>query len=188
MDDDIPRTKQPILDRFQRACSAFDEALAKLSDEQLLARPAGGGWSARDVLAHVSADNRWFGAQLQACAEDRLPGALESYGTDEPPPPGADLSTQDGRNAAQHERNRGKALEEIRREHAEYRARLLELIRALPDAEFERDYAIADNGHIGWVRPATESEQGFPLWRWLQGNTWHHYEDHLPEIQAAAAR
>lgn len=179
---DVPRSRRAILERFHSAAASLDDALGRLTDEQMLASPAG-GWSSRDVIAHIAADHRWFAGQLLANAEGRMPTALECYGTDEPPDPRHDLATQDGRNAAQYERNRAKGLQDVRDDLVRYRSALLDLIEALPESEFELPYALEPRGHVGWVHPARSGEEGFPLWRWMQGNTWHHYEEHLRDLQ-----
>jgi hypothetical protein len=183
-----PQTKPEILERFRGAYTAFDAALAKASDEQLLVPGASGAWSARDVLTHVAADQRWWAAQLTAAMEGRAPTTAECYANPNPRPSQYDMSTQDGRNAWQYELYRDQPLAEVREALVYYRERVIELANALPDAEFARPYAIVDSGVTGWVRPAEAGEQGFPLWQWFRGNTWHHYEDHLEDIEAAATR
>jgi hypothetical protein len=186
--DDAPTTKQDILERNRRAADAIDRVLAELTDEQFLAVPAGGGWSARDVLAHLGADVRWMSAQLAAALEGRAPTELEAFGTEDPPPAGADLSTQDGRNAAQHERYRHLPLDEVRATWARYRDHIAGLIERIPDDQFAVSHTFAPLGHLGHVRPAAEGEEGWPLWRWLAGNTWYHFEDHLADFEAARGR
>jgi hypothetical protein len=183
-----PRTKSEILDRFHSACTAFDAALAKLSDAQVLAPAAGGGWSARDVVTHIAADQRWWAGQLAAAIEGRPPTTAECYANPDPPAPLHDMSTQEGRNAWQYELYQDQPLGEAREALIRFRERVIELARALPESEFERPYAIVDSGVTGRVRPAEEGEPGFPLWQWFRGNTWHHYEDHLRDIEAAASR
>jgi hypothetical protein len=185
---DEPRTRDAILGRFRKAYTAFDAALAKLTDQQMLAPGPGGGWSARDVLAHVGADHLWYTGQMTALLEGREPNAAECYGDVPPPGPGHDLSTQDGRNRLQLEQNRDVPLDEVRRRYRANRDRLEAIMERLPDDQMEQPYAIAVLGFTGQVRPAAEGEQGFPLWQWLRGNTWHHYEDHLKDIEAAPGR
>jgi len=184
--DEEPRTKTAISDRFRAAYTAFDEALGKLTDAQMLAPGPEGAWSARDVLAHVAADHRWFAGQMVAALEDREPTAAECFGDVSPPGPEHDLTTQDGRNRLQWEQNRHLSLGEVRGGHREYRAKLEAAIERLPEDQMEKPYAIEMLGFVGRVRRAREGEQGYPLWQWLRGNTWHHYEDHLKDIEAAA--
>jgi uncharacterized damage-inducible protein DinB len=181
---DQPETKQAIIERFQRAATALDAAIAPLSDERLLGRPADGGWSKRDILAHIAADQRWWAAQLAASLEGRPPTPEECYAVPVAPPAKYDMSTQDGRNAWQHEHHKAQPLAEIREALLTERARIIELAERLPGTEYAVPYAIVDSGFTGQVRPAREGEQGFPLWQWFRGNTWYHYEDHLEDLES----
>jgi uncharacterized protein (TIGR03083 family) len=182
--DDEPQTKQTILERFRSAAEALDAAIAPLSDEQLLSPPAGGGWSKRDILAHIAADQRWWAGQLRAAIDGRPPSPEECFAVPAAPPATYDMATQDGRNAWQHDHHADQPLAVIRELLATSRARLVELANELPDDEYAKPYAIVDSGYTGQVRPARDGEQAFPLWQWFRGNTWHHYEDHLGGLQA----
>jgi hypothetical protein len=143
----------------------------------------------RDVLAHLS--SAWLVAQLEAQRAGREPSALECYGSESPPPPpeGADLSTDDGRNAWQHLRDLGLPLEAIRERTRDARARLLALLEGLDDEELATPYTVGQLGITGQLRPATEAD-GFsaPLWRWIQGNSWHHHEAHGQDLRGFAER
>ncbi|MEZ4491901.1 MAG: DinB family protein [Dehalococcoidia bacterium] len=179
-----PQSGPAIFERFRRAAAALYAAVAPLSDEQLLARPPDGGWAKRDILAHIAADHRWWAGQLAALAAARLPSPDECYAIPGPPPAGYDMATPDGRNAWQFEQHKSQPLPEIHNALLHYRARIIELAEMLPAGEFAAPYAIVESGYTGQVRPAQPGEQGFPLWQWFRGNTWHHYEDHLPDLQA----
>ncbi len=188
---DMPQTKDGVVDRIGEATARFDSALGVLSDEELLAPGAGGAWSRRDVLAHIYADTRWFWGQLRAMLEERSPEPGECYGDYTPPGDRFDMSTVDGRNAFSIERTKGMSLGEVRAGLTEYRGRLHELVERVPEKEFGVLYTIVEHGDIGWVRRAVEGEEGFPpspLWRWVAGATWHHYEEHLPDLEGAGGQ
>ncbi len=182
---DAPLTTNAALKaRNQSALAAVDAELKSLTDEQLLAPNAVGEWSLRDVLAHLSVE--WLPAQIEAHLEGREPTAMECFGTDEPPGPDHDLSTEDGRNAWQHHRDANLTLAEVRERFARYRRRMDALLERLSDEDLAAMYILEPSGYVGRLRPARDGEVGFvaPLWRWLQGNTWHHYETHLEDIRA----
>lgn len=181
---DVPTTKEPLLQRMRAAYDEFDAAAGSVPSEQLETAGAAGDWSVRDLLAHTS--DRWLVAQLEASREGRLPTALECYGSEKPPPPpaGADLSTPDGRNAWQHARDLGLTLEEIRERTREVRARLIALVEGYRDEDLATPYAIVELPLTGQLRPALDGEPfAAPLWRWIQGNSWHHHEDHARGIR-----
>ena len=184
MDDDIPRTREAVLARIDSANAAIDEALAGLSDDQLLAPAPDDGWSVRDILAHISADQRWLTAQLEAYQRGQPPTPEECYGDVTPPGPGYDMSTQDGRNAWQYAQHRDVPLAEVWERFARYRAAVEDAIRRVPAEAFQQPFALAMHSYCGRLQPAADGDQLVaPLWRWVQGNTWHHVEDHAAGIR-----
>lgn len=186
MNDDPPTTKAAIIARNLSAANAMNAALSHLSYEQLLAPNAVGTWSLRDVLSHIG--NHWFPTQMEAHLEGRDPTPFEAWGTNTPPGPDVDMSTQDGRNAWLHEVHKDRPLPQVQERYLRYLERMDRLIEALPESEFEVPYSLTPLGWVNRVRPAQDGEQGFPLWRWIQGEYWHHLEDHLPAFEAAAAQ
>jgi len=179
-----PRTKAELIDRIRSAYAEFDRVLAEVPDDRLhTPGAAGADWSVRDVIAHVG--QPWLAGQLEAALRGELPTALECFGTDEPPPPGTDLTTNDARNAAAYERDRDLSLDHLREREATTRARMLDAVRALPEDEFSVEYTIVEHlNHVGHVRPVQDDEQGWPLARWIAGNAWHHYENHAEQLRA----
>ncbi|MEX2080707.1 MAG: DinB family protein [Dehalococcoidia bacterium] len=183
---DAPTTKRQVIDRCHEAASRFDQALAGVSAARMLAPVATAEWSPRDILAHLYSDCRWFWGQMIAVVEGREPSPDECYGPYTPPGPEIDMSTFDGRNAFGQDRTRDLSLDDIMALHRDYRGALFQLLEQLPDEEFGRQYTIGDLGDIGHVRPAVPGEQGFPpspLWQWVAGSVWHHYEEHAGDIE-----
>ena len=178
------RDKQTILARFREATGRLNRALDRLDNEQMLAPNAVGEWSLRDTLSHIA--NPWLGEQLQSYLGGRAPDPLTATGTSEPPGPEFDLRTTDGRNAWRHAIRANESLEEVRARYVDFVTSMERLIAAFPDEDFERSFALQFSDFVGLLRPAQQDEPGFPLWRWLQGDTWHHVEDHLPAFEAAA--
>jgi hypothetical protein len=185
---DFPTTRDEILqranDEYAKLAALFDQ----LSDEQMMQQGASGDWSARDVLAHISAEERWLAVQLEALLDGREPTAAEAYVRDIPPPEGADLANQDVRNAWQYERLRGLSLDDVRAESAEWHPRLMRVIERFDDEGLQQELAIGGLGTVGHIRPRREGEPGWPLWRWLAGATYHHYADHAGALRVFVER
>jgi hypothetical protein len=175
--DDPPTTSAALTARNRAALAALDGAIAGLSDEQLVAPNTAGDWSLRDVLAHLSAE--WLPAQLEAFLGGREPTAVECFGDEVPPGPEFDLSTQDGRNAWHHARDAALTLDQVRERFARYRRRMDALLARLSDEDLAATYVLEPLGYVHRLRRGADGEAGVPLWRWIQGNTWHHYEQHL---------
>lgn len=183
-----PISRDAILDRITFAHAALETAIAALAEEEMTLPMHEGGWSVKDVLAHVATEERWFGHQLEAALDGRVPTAEECYGAHEPPPADFDLASQDARNAWHHSRNSSLSLEEVEDRSAEAHAHLIRVLERVTDADLHRPYTVADNGYTGHVRPAGEGERSWPLTVWIAGATWRHYEEHASEITAFADR
>lgn len=182
-----PVTSPDLLRRIRDAYDDFSAAREAIPEDMLTTAGTVGAWSIRDVIAHVGADERWMAGQLEALQAGLQPTPESCYGEDEPPPTGIDLSTQDGRNAWQHERLRGLSLEDVLGMAADSHARLVGIIGSLSDAQLAEELTIAALGMVGWIRRPIAGETAWPLWEWLRGVTYHHYADHSIAIRAVGA-
>ena len=182
---DQPTTPSAILARTREAWAALDAALASISPEEMLRPHTPEGWSLRDILCHLG--NPWLTAQIEAHLDGREPTMLGCYGHEIPIAPDEDMTSNDGRNAWHRRALRNLSLEQIHARYLDFRGRTEALLLRLPEAEGDVIYALVPFGDIGRVRPAPEgTPMSFPLWQWLRGETWHHFEDHLPAFQTAA--
>lgn len=133
-------------------------------------------WSARDVFAHVVIYQRWIAIQLGAALEP-VPGG--------PPEVMAELES---RNAHFHAALAGRSLADLLRDDEAAYSEIRERVAALTEADLRQPWEIRENG----ARPAPEgtSEQAWPLWQLVDGETAGHYEEHatwLASWLAAAA-
>lgn len=139
----------------------LDAAVASIPHERMETPELDGGWSVKDVVAHIT----WSEREMVGVLRQRALVGSELW----------ELS-QDARNAAVYEENRARplddTLDEARRVFAELRAE----IARLSDAELNDPAAIV--GLPGEITP----------WRLLAGNSWAHYPEHLPALQALAER
>ncbi len=117
--------KQQILTKLETAFQAFGDACAGLSDEQMLEPGVTEGWSIKDILAHVS----WWEEE----ALKHLPHILQGV---RPPRYSVTYGGIDAFNAQMTELKRGLTLTEVRRQHAETHARLMEYLQGVPDEQF----------------------------------------------------
>jgi len=181
---DAPLTSAALL---QRIAEAYARYLASIDafEGDLAAPDAVGDWSVRDVIAHVGADERWMAAQLEALRAGVAPTVEACYGEELGEPGEFDLSTQDGRNAWQHARLRGIPLDEVLEMRELAHERLLAVARACSDADLAQILTIAPLGSQGHIRRPESGEQGWPLWQWLRGVTYGHYDDHAAAIRDA---
>ncbi len=161
--------KADVLDRVETARAAFDRLLVEIGETRMEQPGSESGWSAKEVLAHVMAYDRWTAAQLVAAREGRQATDEESYGSD-PPPPDVDMNDLDLRNAALRERYHSTPLADViaGAEHAF--AQLMEAIHALNQQQLD------DPTFLGWDESLTTSGA-------IGIQTWEHYADHEPSLR-----
>lgn len=143
--------KTALLANIRSGRARFESTLAPLSDDQLQAPELHGGWSIKDLIAHLGF---WeqdtalrFGALLRGA---------------EPPDEGLTL---DELNARVYAQNRHKPLAEVRlEEQAAYEQLLLLVENALDDDLFNPQ-------RFAWT-------EGRPFADEVVNNTYGHYEQH----------
>jgi hypothetical protein len=120
-------TKQ-TLKRLDAAWADFEASYAGLSDAQLLIPGVQGRWSVRDIIAHVT----WWEEE----ALKHLPLVREGG---RPPRYSVQYGGIDAFNALMTEQRRHLSLAEVRRQHDEVHARLVDFIRRAPEELFRRE-------------------------------------------------
>ncbi|GAP12522.1 hypothetical protein LARV_00258 [Longilinea arvoryzae] len=151
--------RRELLQNMQAGRSRLESAVAGLRDEQFLAPVLDGGWSIKDVLAHLAFwENRVGDIYLGLVI-----GELSNL-------EGENLSV-DALNALVYERNRLTPLAQVRENESwAYQA-------------LKRFAAAASEEHLfsptcfAWTR-------GHPFVEWIIGNTYEHYDEHLPVLLA----
>jgi hypothetical protein len=106
--------------------AAVDALTARLSDDEIERRATlgGGDWSVKDLLGHLASWEEYAVEAIEAHRACRM-AWIEATPLD-----------VDALNAEAVEAKAGRSLEEIRREAGATHAQLIELIEAMPDAEW----------------------------------------------------
>ena len=81
-----PRGKLELLERMRAGRDEWDALIARIPETTLTAPVLTGGWSVKNLVAHVAAYEKWTASQIQAANEDRTPTDMELYGVEEMPP------------------------------------------------------------------------------------------------------
>ena len=161
-----PTTVAALVIRIQAAFERFLPAIGRLSEDQLLDPRLPGGWSVKDVLAHLAWWDQWLLYTVQL--SDR-PGPIRR-----PPPlfdeiPADNDRWADHMNARVYQFNRTRELSEIRAEFDIARQSVLQLVQSLSDADvFDAD--------------GLSAVVGQPVAPLLLG-IYEHYEEHAHEIE-----
>lgn len=152
--------KTQFLARIRYSRSAWDALLAQFDDTYVLQGGTCGGWSIKDVIAHLA----WHEREMLGMLKMRALAGSELW----------DLPL-DERNAVIFEMNRERSLFDLR---AEAHLAFVELVQAL-EAMSEED--LTDPRRflgmpLDWVP-----------WQVLASNTYEHYEEHCRQLRALLA-
>jgi hypothetical protein len=118
-------------------------------------------WSVKDIMAHIS---RWEHMMCE-WIKDLQAGIIPDR-----PPPGQPWENLDQINASIFEENKQKPFSRVQAEFQSSYKSTLELIEITP----ERD--LFEPGVFEWTK-------NNPLWYFIGGNTFWHYEEHIPSIR-----
>ena len=160
-----PGSTAELLDLIQRSWDDLWATIDGLTPAQMEI-PDTGGWSIKDNLAHLTVWERYM---VLHYLQGRPAG--EAMGLDE----ATVQSHYDEINAAIHERNRDRSLDEVTRMA---RAIHQEVVDYLAAVSFETLMRQKDD----------DDPEKRPLLAWVAGNTYEHYDEHLDAIRALVGR
>jgi len=168
------QSKIALIERMREGREVWDSLISQVPDSAITEPALPGGWSVKDLMAHVAAYENWTAAQIRAANERREPTNLELYGVEDVPedPEGWDL---DRVNAAIYDRYAAVSLAEVRTfaEHAF--ADLVAAVEAVPNPDL--------------VAPDAQSwTGGETLLELVPRQSYAHYEHHLDDLRAVAGQ
>ncbi len=167
MNDEIsnaPVTKANLLRFIAQKWQPLQAYIGTLNEQQLTELTDAAGWTVKDHLIHLHV---W---------ESGVRGLLEG----QPQWQGMGLDAAawdkdtDEINAIIQQRHKDMSLAEVQQTLAQGHQRLLDTINSLEDTDFVRPYNTYD----------TQATQTKPVIDWLVGNTFMHYHEHQPWIEA----
>ena len=119
------RQVDSLLDRLDAAWTDFNAAYAGLTDEQMLEPGVAGGWSVKDILAHVTT---W--------EEEALKHLPVIIGGGRPPRYATAYGGIDAFNARMTEQKRNLSLADVRAQVDDTHRRLIAFIQSVPADQF----------------------------------------------------
>ncbi len=152
-------TKRELLESIQQERAAFEAALAGLTPEQMTAPGVMGEWSVKDLLGHVA---MW---------ESRLVTILYSVERDVVPKMLHGQTEVDRVNAESYAEQRERPLDRVLSDFHAVHVQLLKRLDALADRD------LSDSERFPWM-------EGEPLEKLVAGDTFEHYAEHRPAIEA----
>ena len=145
-----------LLAQIRSGRAQFESALAQCSDDQLLVPNLHGGWSLKDLIAHIG-----FWEQHAALTFSALLRGVD--------PPDESLAL-DELNARVYAQNRYKPLAEVRLEEQAAYEQLLLLVENASEDDLFNPQRFAGT-------------QGRPFAEWIESNSYGHYEEHRADCE-----
>ena len=135
----------------------WDRVLAEVREEQMLEPGLPGGWSVKDVIAHVN----WYEQEMVVLLETRELAGSELWGL-----------SADERNVPIHEQNKDLMLDEVLAESNRVFEHVWELVSQLDDEDLME------------ASRFDQMPEGWEPWQVIASNTYEHYQEHIPDIRA----
>jgi hypothetical protein len=147
-------TKETLTAKILSGRQAFEEILARVPEKDMEAPVLHDGWSVKDVLGHLGLWESLTVSRFNLLRAGHVPEPVRYL---------------DVLNARVLADLRLVSLEEVCRREQESYQQLLDMIQNASDDElFKPGYFAGANGNS--------------FAAWIPGNTWEHYQEHLPEI------
>ena len=163
-----PTNKAELLAQIDRSWMAFNAAATV--DESLVAVPGPDGWSVKDQLAHVSAWERILIALLSGESLGAAAGMDDAA---------YHASDDDEKNARLHDQHADLPMAEVRTRAAASHAALVEILERLTWDEINLPYSHFQRTFL--------PENDYPIWAWIRGMGYGHYETHQGYIEQTIA-
>lgn len=156
-------TKRELLEAIHKGRAELEAALEGLSPEQMAAPGVMGEWSVKDILGHIAMWESHLVTTLYAVERGAMPKMLPTQ------------AEVDKVNAESYAEQRGRPLERVLADFHAVHAQLLKRLEAIQ----ERD--LTGPKRFEWM-------EGKPLERLVAGDTFIHYAEHCPAIEAWRTR
>src|SRR5215216_2168756 len=132
-----PESRTELLERMRAGREEWDALIAQIPDSARIEPALAGGWSVKDLIAHVAAFENWTAAQIRAANEGRAPTDSELYGVEvvTVDPEGWDL---DRENTAIYARYKETPLTDVMTLSSQAFADLVAVVEAVADEDIAR--------------------------------------------------
>ncbi len=149
--------KSQLLELIRSSRAEFDASLVGLSADQMIQPGASGVWSVKDIIAHLS----WYEREMIETMQAHVLAGSDLW----------DLPL-DQRNQAIFDENKDRLLQDVLEEAHRVFPFLVQGIESLSEEDLH------DPGRF----PGMPSD--WKPWEMLASNTYEHYQEHTPQVQA----
>ena len=157
--------KAILLDKIRTRHDEFERVLAPLNETQLTTTGVMGGWSIKDILAHITAWQKRTLHRLEAAKRNEKPAHQ----------PVSNEEEMDRVNAQFYQESKNRPLTEVLSDFRTTHAQMLETVQGMSEED------LFDAQKFAWT-------EGSPLWQNVAGNTYEHIDEHYGPIQQWLAK
>ena len=158
--------KTSLLDAMRSGYAALEKTLAPLDEVQITTPGVNGTWSIKDNIAHIVTWQHILRDRLHAAARDETP---TPYGSD---PADEDI---DRLNEQFYQQSKSRPLADVLVDFRTTYAQIEEAVQSTSEED------LIDPQRFAWAK-------GIPLWRYVAGDTYEHYLEHITLIQEWLSR
>ena len=156
--------KRELLETMQAERAQWQSLLDEVGTGRMTQAGVAGDWSVKDIVAHVTAYERWL--------VERLEGARRGEKVEI----AADQLDLEPRNALIQEEHKAEPLPQVLAESQEVFQQLVALVEELGDED------LMDPDRLGaHLDPAWSENQ--PLWQGIAADSYEHYRQHVADIR-----
>ena len=153
--------KATLLKALTETRAEWEALLAQIDEKQMQRPGATGKWSVKDVIAHVT----WGESEIAPVLRTHVLADSDLWNL-----------TDDERNEITYQQNKDRPLHDIVKEERQAYTALLEAVQTLSDEDLNNPKRFK-NMPQEWIP-----------WRLIAGETFKHYEDHMPSIRQWLAK
>lgn len=164
MEQKNPESKAELLQFVQDGRHQFEAVLNQVPQDRMEEKGVETNWSVKDILAHITA---WETKMTQVLGDMQTSDKMPDW-------PVGDEGVDD-LNAAFYEANKNKPMAQVLAEFEASYPRAFAATKAMSETD------LFDPDRFAW-------RKGRPLWWMVAGNTFGHYWDHIPNIEAWLAK
>ena len=158
---DAPHDKQDLIQRIREERDRLRTLFGNLAEKDMLIPVEEGGWSVKDLIAHIVIWEKRMVEWLDVVERGKVPQQL---------PPGMTWDDLDRWNEQTFEENRERELTEVLADFTHFAKEVVRAVEAIP----EELLMPADS--LTW-------RSGSPLWEMVAANTFWHYPEHRMTIK-----
>jgi hypothetical protein len=158
--------KAGVLDAMRTGYAALEKTLAPLDEPQMTTPGVNEAWSIKDIIAHITAWQYALLDRLHAAARGVTPTSYGSELTDE------DI---DKLNEQFYQQSKSRPLAAVLADFRTTYAQIEQAVQSMSEEDLTGPQRFA------WAK-------GVPLWRYVAGDTYEHYLEHITSIQQWLSR